>query len=75
MQRGKPVRIHETLDYASAQSVTLKATIGAASGPLTVTSQLQWQGQCQAGMEPGDEGSMVDGAFSKADNINDPGGL
>lgn len=75
MQRGKPVRIHEILDYLSTRSVTLKATISAGSGPLTVTSQLQWQGQCQAGMEPGDEGSMIDGAFSKADNINDPGGL
>ena len=74
-QGGKPMSIHETLDYASARSVALKAVISSPAGAMTVTSQLQWQGQCLAGMEPGDEGSMVDGAFSKADNINDPGGL
>ena len=29
-------------------------------------------GGCLPGMMPGDEGNIVNGAFSKADNINDP---
>ena len=71
-QQGKPVRIHETLTYSGPQHVTLQATLGAASGPVTVSSVLQWQGACPAGMMPGDEGSMAGGVFSKADNIDDP---
>jgi hypothetical protein len=71
VQMGKKVTIHETLVYASAQAVTLTAKLEAASGPVDVTSQLQWQGDCPAGMAPGDEGNIVNGAFSKADNIDD----
>ena len=71
-QQGKPVRIDETLTYSGAQHVTLQAKLGAESGPVTVSSILQWQGACPAGMMPGDEGSMSGGGFSKADNINDP---
>jgi len=71
-QTGKPVSINETLNYVSPQQVTLTAKLDAPSGPVTVTSQLQWQGDCLSGMVPGDEGSIVGGAFSKVDNINDP---
>jgi hypothetical protein len=70
-QDGRPVTIHETLNYESNEAVTLVAALSSPGGPLTVTTQLQWQGDCLAGMEPGDEGSMINGAFSKADNIND----
>ncbi len=71
LQQGKPVRIHEHLTYAGPQSVALKASLETATGPITVVSRLQWQGQCLAGMMPGDEGNMVNGLFSKTDNIND----
>jgi hypothetical protein len=71
-QLGQAVKIDETLTYASPQSVTLTAKLVTPSGPETVTSQLQWQGNCLAGMQPGDEGSIAAGAFSKVDNINDP---
>jgi hypothetical protein len=70
-QLGKPVSIHETLIYADARDVTLKAKMDSSSGLVNVTSQLQWQGGCLAGMAPGDEGNIVNGAFSKADNIDD----
>jgi hypothetical protein len=69
--QGKPVKIQETLTYASAQNVTLTAALDSSMGPVTVTSQLQWQGACLDGMQPGDEGNIVNGAFSKADNITD----
>jgi hypothetical protein len=72
LQQGKAVRIHESLAYASPQSVALKASLDTATGPVTVVSQLQWQGQCLAGMLPGDEGNVVNGLFSKTDNIDDP---
>jgi hypothetical protein len=68
---GAPTTIHETLTYASPQSVTLNAVVQSPTGPLNVTSQLVYQGDCLPGMVPGDEGSVVNGAFSKADNIND----
>jgi len=71
-QQGKPVTVDETLTYASAQSVVLTAKLDSTMGPVTVTSNLQWQGDCLPGMEPGDEGSIVNGQFSKADNVNDP---
>ncbi len=74
-QRGNPVQIHETLNYASPQSVVLTAKLESPAGVVTVSSQLQWQGDCLAGMVPGDEGSIVSGAFSKADNINDSDNL
>jgi hypothetical protein len=69
---GSAVRIHETLVYASSQSVTLTALVDSSAGPLNIASQLTYQGACPPGMVPGDEGSLVNGAFSKADNINDP---
>jgi hypothetical protein len=71
VQQGKPVSIHETLVYASPQAVTLTAKLDAGGRRLTLVSRLQWQGDCLAGMAPGDEGNMSGGAFSKADNIND----
>jgi len=71
-QLGKPVTIHETLVYASPQAVTLTASLKSPVGPETITSQLQWQGDCLPGMAPGDEGSIANGVFTKADNINDP---
>jgi hypothetical protein len=69
--QGTPTAIHETLTYASPQAVTLDATVQSNVGPLNVVSQLAYQGDCLPGMAPGDEGSIVNGGFSKADNIND----
>ncbi|MGP8026198.1 MAG: DUF3617 domain-containing protein [Acidocella sp.] len=66
-QSGKPSVIHETLDYADTKDVALTAQLG----DMTVHSQLQWQGDCMDGMQPGDEGDIENGAFVKADNIND----
>ncbi len=71
-QSGHIVTIHEKLVYASPQSVILTASLKSPSGPETITSQLQWQGNCLPGMVPGDEGSLNNGVFSKADNINAP---
>lgn len=70
-QQGRELNIDETLDYASSKAVTLTAKYDAPMGQLTVTSKLQWQGPCLPGMEPGDEGSIQNGVFSKVDNIND----
>ncbi len=67
IQSGKTSVIHETLDYADSKDVTLTAKLGA----MTVHSQLQWQGMCPDGMQPGDEGDIENGTFVKADNIND----
>jgi hypothetical protein len=72
-QRGKTVRIAETLTYESPRAVGLHAVLTYPSGPITISSSLAWQGPCLPGMQPGDEGSIVAGAFSKADNINDAG--
>jgi hypothetical protein len=66
---GKPVKINESLTYASLQSVALTAIIASPNGPLHVTSQLAYQGDCLPGMQPGDEGDIENGAFSKADNV------
>jgi hypothetical protein len=66
---GKVVTIHVKLSYASAQSLSLSAVVESANGPLTVTSQLQYQGDCLPGMKPGDEGSIMNGQFSRADNV------
>jgi len=71
-QLGKTVHIAETLTYESGQAVRLHAVLAYPSGPITISSVLAWQGLCLAGMQPGDEGSMVAGAFSKSDNVNDP---
>jgi hypothetical protein len=70
-QRGQPVRIAETLTYDSPQALKIHAVLTSSSGPITIASTMSWQGPCVAGMQPGDEGSLVAGAFSKADNIND----
>lgn len=69
-QSGK-LKIHETLVYTDAKDVQLKAVYAGSAGPMTVSSQLQWQGQCLAGMMPGDEGNAANGTFDKTDNIND----
>jgi len=66
---GKVVTIHVSLSYASSQSVSLNAVVDSPNGPLTVSSQLQYQGDCLPGMKPGDEGSIVNGQFSLADNV------
>jgi hypothetical protein len=71
-QLGKIVHIAETLTYTSAQAVHLHAVLAYPSGPITISSLLAWQGPCLAGMQPGDEGSVVAGAFSKSDNVDDP---
>ncbi|WP_297369987.1 DUF3617 family protein [Acidocella sp.] len=65
-------QLNETLTYQDAKDVTLKAVYETRAGQMTITSQLQWQGACLPGMQPGDEGSIINGSFSKADNINDP---
>jgi hypothetical protein len=69
---GQSVHIHETLVYGE-KALQLQAVYNGAEGAMTVTSQLQWQGDCLAGMQPGDEGSVTGGVFSKSDNINDTG--
>jgi hypothetical protein len=70
-QQGRAVKIRETLVYADAKDVQLTAHMGGGARAMVVTSQLQWQGECPDGMLPGDEGNIVNGAFNKADNIND----
>jgi hypothetical protein len=71
--QGRNMTIHETLFYADGRNVQLQAQLQLGSGPLSISAQLQWRGACLPGMMPGDEGNIVNGAFSKADNINDPG--
>lgn len=72
-QQGGTVNIHETLLYSGPQALLLTATYNGPSGQMTVTSQMQWKGQCLAGMRPGDEGSLNGDVFTKTDNINDSG--
>ncbi len=69
--QGHQVNIHETLVYAGPQALQLTAVYNSASGQMTVQSQLAWQGVCEPGMRPGDEGSLIAGVFTKTDNIND----
>ena len=71
-QPGGQVSIHETLDYVSNKTVQLNAVFTTPSGRMSVASSLQWQGPCLGGMQPGDEGQVVDGNFVKAGNINQP---
>jgi hypothetical protein len=71
-QQGQPVQIHEALVYADSKDVKLTAHLGTGTTAMTVNSQMVWQGDCMPGMLPGDEGNLVNGAFSKADNITDP---
>jgi hypothetical protein len=69
---GKPVTVHETLDYVDAQTVELAGTVDAGTGPITLNAELKFAGACPAGMRPGDEGSIdANGNFAKTDNIND----
>jgi hypothetical protein len=69
---GKPVTVHETLNYVDAQTVDLAGTVDAGTGPITLNAELKFAGACPAGMQPGDEGSFgADGKFDKTDNIND----
>jgi hypothetical protein len=68
--QGQTVHIHETLVYG-AKDLQLQAVYNGAEGAMTVTSQLAWQGECLPGMQPGDEGNIAGGVFSKSDNIND----
>ncbi|MDE2239160.1 MAG: DUF3617 family protein [Rhodospirillales bacterium] len=70
-QPAGTVTIHETLDYRSDKSVQLKANFSTSLGEMSMTSSLQWQGPCLAGMQPGDEGRLVDGSFVKSGNIDD----
>ncbi len=70
--QGRPLKIRETLFYADPRNVQLQAQLSGPSGPIRITARLQWQGECLPGMMPGDEGNIVNGVFSKADNINDP---
>lgn len=70
-QQGVPVQIHETLTYEGKQNVKLTAQLSGSASPMTVNSQLQWQGACLPGMSPGDEGTVTGGTFIKTDNIND----
>ncbi|MBU6425247.1 MAG: DUF3617 family protein [Rhodospirillales bacterium] len=70
-QPAGTVKIMETLDYAGDKSVQLKADFSTSSGEMSMASDLQWIGPCPAGVEPGDEGQMVNGSFVKAGNINE----
>jgi hypothetical protein len=72
--QGRQTNIHVTLVYAGNQAVNLSAIVDSPAGPLNVSSQLTYQGDCLAGMAPGDEGSLANGTFTKTDNINDPPG-
>jgi hypothetical protein len=68
--QGQMMHIHETLVYGE-KDLRLQAAYNGNAGTMTVTSQLQWQGECLPGMQPGDEGNLSGGVFSKTDNIND----
>jgi len=69
---GKPVTVHETLNYVDARTVELAGTVDAGNGPITLTAELKYAGECVPGMQPGDEGSLdANGNFDKTDNIND----
>jgi hypothetical protein len=70
-RQGETAKIHETLIYSGPQALQLKAVYDGDSGKMTVTSQLQWQGNCLPGMQPGDEGNIAGGVFTQTDNIND----
>lgn len=69
--QGQDVTIHETLLYSGPQALQLTAAYNSASGQITISSQLAWQGACLPGMQPGDEGSLTGDVFTKTDNIND----
>jgi hypothetical protein len=69
---GKPVTVHETLNYADAQTVELAGTVDTGTGPIKLNAEIKYAGACPSGMNPGDEGSLdANGNFDKTDNIND----
>ncbi len=70
-QPAGTVTIRERLTYVGDKSLHLQANFSTASGEMSMTSALQWIGPCPAGVEPGDEGQMVNGSFVKAGNINE----
>ncbi len=70
---GKPVRVHESLNYVDAETVEISGTIDNGGGPISLSAELKFLGPCLEGMAPGDEGDIENGQFVKTDNINDPG--
>jgi len=70
---GKPVTVHETLEYVDAGTVEINGTVTESAGPITLSAELKFVGPCMAGMVPGDEGDIENGQFVKTDNVNDPG--
>jgi hypothetical protein len=69
---GKPVTVHETLNYVDAQTVELAGSVDTGTGPIKLNAELKFAGACPTGMQPGDEGSIdANGNFDKTDNIND----
>jgi hypothetical protein len=71
--QGKPVTVHETLDYVDTGTVEINGTVNEGSGPISLSAELKFIGPCMAGMVPGDEGDIENGQFVKTDNVNDPG--
>jgi hypothetical protein len=71
--QGKPVTVHEALDFVDTNTVDINGTVNNGSGPISLISELKFQGPCLPGMVPGDEGDIENGQFVKTDNINDPG--
>ncbi len=71
--QGKAETVQTELEYIDSNTVKLTGAVASASGTLHIQSMLTYQGACLAGMQPGDEGDIENGAFVKADNINDTG--
>jgi hypothetical protein len=71
--QGKPVTVHETLEYVDAGTVEINGKVDQGTGPISVSAELKFIGPCLAGMAPGDEGDIENGQFVKTDNVNDPG--
>jgi hypothetical protein len=72
-QTGKPVMIHETLEFQDAATVKIGGTVDSGTGPIRLDGELKFIGPCLAGMAPGDEGDIENGQFVKTDNVTDPG--
>ncbi len=70
---GKPVRVHESLNYVDAETVEISGTVDNGGGPIRLSAELKFLGPCMDGMAPGDEGDIENGQFVKTDNVNDPG--
>jgi len=71
--QGKPVTVHETLDYVDPATVEINGMVNEGAGPISLSAELKFIGPCMAGMVPGDEGDIENGQFVKTDNVNDPG--